>query len=103
MTQSGLPAPSFTLLKSDAFEDQRKASYVPNESASRLPPPVIQGHADAWEGAGDPPGGLPLVALILGGSPQINQTDWILVTEVCGAQAWGSATLTVPDISVCFP
>ena len=41
--------------------------------------------------------------LILGVSPQINQTDWILVTDICGAQAWGSATLTVPDISVCFP
>jgi len=36
-------------------------------------------------------------------SAQINQTDWILVTDVCGSQGWGSASLTVPAMSVCFP
>ena len=36
-------------------------------------------------------------------SPYINQTDWIEVIDVCGVEGWGSGTITVPDMSVCFP
>jgi hypothetical protein len=34
--------------------------------------------------------------------PEVTQTDWIEVIDVCGVEGWGSGTITVPDQCVCF-
>jgi len=36
-------------------------------------------------------------------SPQVTQTDWLYVRDTCGVEGWGSGTITIPDMSVCFP
>ena len=35
-------------------------------------------------------------------SPQVTQTDWIQVIDVCGQEGWGSSDIILPDMCVCF-